>query len=241
MVRRMIIAADICRRVHRPAALRAAALVCVLAGSALADRGGIAAYTLVNGTAIEVPLAGLSGDAARGAMLFADPQTGACASCHAIAGRAATGAAPAAVVAALAPPPPAPPTQDPALDAPPADAAPQDVGGLGPLAAPLPLPRGFTPEADGDVAALETDAAAVLPQGVTLTMGPGLDGVGARLGAGAVRLWVVDPGLAGGTGMPAYHAVDFAAAARAPDLRQPWLTAQQVEDLVAYLTEAEAR
>lgn len=236
MVRRMIITADICRRFYRPAALRAAALVCVLAGSALADRGGIAAYTLVNGTAIEAPLAGLSGDAARGAMLFADPQTGACASCHAIAGRAATGAAPAAVVAALAPPP----AQAPALDAPPADAAPQDVGGLGPLAAPLPLPRGFTPEADGDVAALETGDAAVLPEGVTLAMGPGLDGVGARLGTGAVRLWVVDPGLAGGTGMPAYHAVDFAAAGRAPDLRQPWLTAQQVEDLVAYLTEAEA-
>jgi len=67
-------------------------------------------------------------------------------------------------------------------------------------------------------------------------IGPALAGVGSRLSAGQLRLRVVDPTrLQPDTVMPAYYRVeglhDVAAAYRG----KPVLTAQQVEDVVAYL------
>ena len=218
----------------RRAVARAGAvmLAAAAAASALASSPRVAPYTVVNGAGIEAPLGGLTGDAARGAALFADPAAGACASCHGFAGAAPTGAAPGVILAAIAPEP------EPQPDAPLDDAAQDDGPGLGPLAAPLPLPRGAATLAGAEDAAPQDGPE--LPEDMTLTMGPALDGAAARLGAGTLRLWIVDPSLAGGQGaMPGFHAVDFEAAARAPDLRQPWLSAQDIEDIIAYLTAAE--
>jgi hypothetical protein len=220
-------------------------MTCALAAPAPAGPPRIAAYTVVNGAAIEAPLAGLSGDAVRGAALFADPDAGACASCHSFAGRLATGA-PAGVILAATPPAPEVGAPEPEPEPEPeAAASPRGAEGssLAPIQSPAPLPRGVdavVPPDDEDAPAPEEDAAPDL----VLVRGPALDDAAARLGAGGVRLWIVDPGLAqlqaapGADGpwpMPAYHAVDFNAALRAPDLRQPWLSAQEIEDLVAYL------
>ncbi len=64
--------------------------------------------------------------------------------------------------------------------------------------------------------------------------GPALDGVGVRLTVGALRLWVVNPAaLTEAPDKPAYFSVfDPPPEAAAPETR---LTAQEVEDLVAYL------
>lgn len=246
MVRRMIRIALSFRPASglRRALPRAAgALVCaMLAAPAPAGGPRMAPYTVINGAAIDAPLGGLAGDAARGAQLFADPATGACASCHGYAGQGPTGAAPAVILAALAPEPE--PEIEPDAAPEPEDAPAEDAASLGPMQSPMPLPRGFDPDADADAAAevAAPEDEPQLPPDVTLTMGPALDGAAARLGAGGLRLWIVDPALAGGRGgMPGYHAVDYAAAARAPDLRQPWLDPQQIEDIVAYLAAAAPR
>lgn len=64
--------------------------------------------------------------------------------------------------------------------------------------------------------------------------GPALDGVGVRLPLAALRLWIVNPAaLAEVPGKPAYFSVfDPPPDADAPVTR---LTAQEVEDLVAFL------
>jgi L-cysteine S-thiosulfotransferase len=67
-------------------------------------------------------------------------------------------------------------------------------------------------------------------------IGPSLAGVGARLGAGQLRLRVVDQTrINAGTPMPAYYRTeglyDVARAYRG----KPILSAQQVEDVVSYL------
>lgn len=67
-------------------------------------------------------------------------------------------------------------------------------------------------------------------------LGPSLSGVAARLDAGQLRLRIVDPSrLNPGTIMPSYYRV--AGLARvAPAYRgKPVLTAQQIEDLIAFL------
>jgi sulfur-oxidizing protein SoxX len=68
------------------------------------------------------------------------------------------------------------------------------------------------------------------------SIGPPLDGVGNRYSAGELRLRLVDPKrLNPDTIMPAYHSV---AASHRVDARyrgKPILTAQQIEDVVAYL------
>ncbi len=68
-------------------------------------------------------------------------------------------------------------------------------------------------------------------------VGPALDGVADRLDPGELRLIVANPRLRDPSStMPASYDVSPALGARNPSLRQPWLTAQQVEDLVAWLS-----
>src|SRR5688572_31132409 len=65
---------------------------------------------------------------------------------------------------------------------------------------------------------------------------PPLSGVGARLSAGQIRLRVVDPTrLKRDAVMPAYYRVDGLNDVALPYRGKPILTAQQVEDVVAYL------
>jgi sulfur-oxidizing protein SoxX len=68
------------------------------------------------------------------------------------------------------------------------------------------------------------------------TIGPPLDGVGDRYTAGEVRLRLVDPKVFNpDTIMPAYHRVEGLHHVRERYRGQPILTAQQFEDVVAYL------
>ncbi len=70
------------------------------------------------------------------------------------------------------------------------------------------------------------------------TLGPSLDGVGGRFSEGELRLIVVDPARAfpeADTTMPAYHSVKDLNDVH-PDCKgRPILSAQQVEDVVAFL------
>lgn len=62
--------------------------------------------------------------------------------------------------------------------------------------------------------------------------GPALDGIGAQLTASQLRLSVVDyTRISRGTDMPTFHK-----AARGSDNDQPILSAQEIEDVVAFLT-----
>lgn len=68
------------------------------------------------------------------------------------------------------------------------------------------------------------------------TTGPGLAAVGARLSAGQIRLRLVDPKrLNPMTMMPAYYKVEGLHRVRKGFAGKPVLTAQQIEDIVAYL------
>lgn len=68
------------------------------------------------------------------------------------------------------------------------------------------------------------------------TIGPPLDGVGSRYTAGELRLRIVDPkALNPETMMPAYYKVAGLHRVLERYREQPILTAQQVEDVVAYL------
>ena len=67
-------------------------------------------------------------------------------------------------------------------------------------------------------------------------LAPDLAGVGARLGAGQLRLRLVDSRrLNPDSLMPAYHVVDRSARIATAYQGRPLLDAQQVEDVVAYL------
>ena len=67
-------------------------------------------------------------------------------------------------------------------------------------------------------------------------LGPSLSGVGARLSAGQLRLRVVDSRrLSMDTIMPAYYSIEGLANVAVAWQGKPVLTAQQVEDTVAYL------
>ena len=69
-------------------------------------------------------------------------------------------------------------------------------------------------------------------------VGPPLAGVGARLAPGQLRLRVVDSTrLNAQTVMPAYYRVEGLARVGAAWRGKPVLTAQQVEDVVAWLQE----
>ena len=64
-----------------------------------------------------------------------------------------------------------------------------------------------------------------------------LDGVGARLGPGEIRLWLVDPDVvAPGTAMPGYYLPGQRKGLDDPLYNGPRLTAGQIEDLVAWLS-----
>jgi sulfur-oxidizing protein SoxX len=65
---------------------------------------------------------------------------------------------------------------------------------------------------------------------------PDLAGVGGRLSAGAIRLWVVAPAaIDPETAMPAYYAAGQRDEAEDPLYGGPALTAAEIEDLVAFL------
>jgi sulfur-oxidizing protein SoxX len=68
-------------------------------------------------------------------------------------------------------------------------------------------------------------------------VGPTLSGVGSRLSAGQIRLRIVDPTrVKPDIAMPAYHRTRDLDRVAEPDRGKPVLSAQQVEDVVAYLT-----
>lgn len=68
------------------------------------------------------------------------------------------------------------------------------------------------------------------------TLAPDLAGAGARWDEGQLRLRIVDPArLDPQTIMPSYHRVDGLARVAASFAGRPILTAQEVEDVVAYL------
>ncbi len=69
-------------------------------------------------------------------------------------------------------------------------------------------------------------------------VGPALDGVGGRWDAAHLRMIVVNPKhvFSAETVMPAFYRVDGLSRVRAEFQGKPILTAQQVEDVVAYLT-----
>jgi len=67
-------------------------------------------------------------------------------------------------------------------------------------------------------------------------LGPPLSGVGARLSAGQLRLRIVDPGrLNAESIMPSYYRTEGLARVAVVWQGKPVLTAQQIEDTVAYL------
>ncbi len=68
------------------------------------------------------------------------------------------------------------------------------------------------------------------------TSTPDLAGVGGRLSAGAIRLWIVAPvAIDPETAMPAFYAAGQRDGADDPLYGGPALTAAEIEDLVAYL------
>ncbi|MEO1688901.1 MAG: hypothetical protein AAFU61_13445 [Pseudomonadota bacterium] len=91
-------------------------------------------------------------------------------------------------------------------------------------------------EADGEDAEADAPEAPVAPLPPP-PAGPDLAGVADRIDLAGLRLWIVDPrafGVAPDV-KPGYHAVDPDLARLRPELRQPWFTPQQVEDVAAYL------
>jgi sulfur-oxidizing protein SoxX len=68
------------------------------------------------------------------------------------------------------------------------------------------------------------------------TVGPALAGIAARLSAGQIRLRLVDQSrVHPDTVMPPYHRADGLNRVAAPFRGRPYLDAQSIEDVVAYL------
>ncbi|MBL8703769.1 MAG: sulfur oxidation c-type cytochrome SoxX [Rhodospirillales bacterium] len=75
-----------------------------------------------------------------------------------------------------------------------------------------------------------------VPEPLQGNVGPDLRGVAARLSEGELRLRVVDPKIVNAeTAMPAYFRVDGLFRVRQDMVGRPILTAQEIEDVVAYL------
>lgn len=75
-----------------------------------------------------------------------------------------------------------------------------------------------------------------VPEPLQGDVGPDLRGVASRLSEGELRLRVVDPKIVNAeTAMPAYYRVDGLYRVRQDMAGRPILTAQQIEDIVAYL------
>jgi L-cysteine S-thiosulfotransferase len=69
------------------------------------------------------------------------------------------------------------------------------------------------------------------------SIGPDLQGTGARLTPGQIRLRIADPArLNAQTIMPSYYKVDGLARVAPAYRGKPILSAQQIEDIVAFLT-----
>lgn len=65
---------------------------------------------------------------------------------------------------------------------------------------------------------------------------PSLTAVGSHLEIGEIRLWIVAPqAINPETAMPGFFLAGQRPEADSPVINGPWLTAQQIEDLVAYL------
>ncbi|MDF2232801.1 c-type cytochrome [Albimonas sp. CAU 1670] len=215
------------------------------------------AYTVVDGRTVPAPLGAALGDAERGRAIYDDPALGGCRACHAAPGLPRQVFVPLALAGRAAMPELEPEPEATAKD-PEAGTDDLDAGTEEDLsssdsryapeaAAPPPLrpdPEALAAEAEAEAEAEEAEtvgdgsgglapaAAALLP----LPQGPDLAGAATRLERGELRLLVINPRIVRpGSRMPAYHNVSFAQAAITPSLRQPWLTAQEVEDVVAYL------
>jgi L-cysteine S-thiosulfotransferase len=68
------------------------------------------------------------------------------------------------------------------------------------------------------------------------TIGPDLNGIGSRLSEGQIRLRIVDPGRFNpSTIMPAYFRTEGLARVAPSFKEKPILSAQQIEDVVAFL------
>ncbi|SDW28225.1 Cytochrome c [Albimonas donghaensis] len=222
------------------------------------------AYAVTDGIAIEAPLAGAVGDAARGRAIFLSDLTGGCVSCHAAPGAPRLAVVPRILRDRLPPMPAAILAEDADAEAEPeaGEGEPVDGDGSGDDAeesrststsrlAPDRLAPPPARPAQGTVsetAAIDSGAADSediaargrirrgVPPLLPVPAGPDLDGIAAELSLGELRLAVVNPQISRpGSRMPAYHHVSLALADRAPGLRQPWLSAQEVEDVVAYL------
>ena len=222
------------------------------------------AYAVTDGIAIEAPLAGAVGDAARGRAIFLSDLTGGCVSCHAAPGAPRLAVVPRILRDRLPPMPAAVLAEDAAAEAEPEAGEGEPVDGEGSgddaeesrstsssrlapdrLAPPPARPaQGTVSEtaaidsgaADSDDIAARGRIRRGVPPLLPVPAGPDLDGIAAELSLGELRLAVVNPQISRpGSRMPAYHHVSLALADRAPGLRQPWLSAQEVEDVVAYL------
>lgn len=111
---------------------------------------------------------------------------------------------------------------------------------------PEPLTRNPGDAARGKAVAVNSDLGNCLichqismpevPPGAAGDIGPSLDGVGSRLTAAELRQRIVDPRkIEPETIMPAYHTTDGLVRVASQYAGQPILSAQQVEDLIAYL------
>lgn len=77
---------------------------------------------------------------------------------------------------------------------------------------------------------------AEIPDGANGDIGPPLDGVGSRLDAAALRQRIADPkAIDPDTLMPAYFSTEGLTRVQTQYAGQTILTAQQVEDLIAFL------
>ena len=75
-----------------------------------------------------------------------------------------------------------------------------------------------------------------IPEGFSGDVGPSLDGVGARMTGAQIRQQIVNPRLSDPDSlMPAYHVTEGLTNVATRYQNRPYLTAQEVEDITAYL------